>query len=368
MNPYSTEKRGAVPWQCAPLANVVIRDDAAVCQTTPLAYDPFELYYGWVERRDAPAPPHLALVNLHQDPLAAKAFLETYGHLTGPTSRSRCVEFISQEQAEVIAGATWSEAVVESDQILGTANDYWENHHPTPVRLPPGLPGGATQQHVERWLKLDLREFWAEQGEILLLYRLWETRRNGRDLSETLACLRGTLRDSPSRNLLNKLLEIFDLRRPDPRANWDQVAKQELTEHLSLKTVKGDRIQRAVSQLLTESVNTQLRHTRPMLWDENEGLDSTPPNAIWECQELLEAFYMMFFLDIQYGRRLLRCDNCGILFAETKENVRFCSTKCERQHRVRKWWQLHGKEYRASQRKAGAVRKPQKKRTGRKES
>lgn len=336
-NPYSTG--GQTPWAVAPLATVVVQAGFAYGQETIALYDPFHLYDSWRERRDGALPPHLVFLNLVREDAAARAFLETYGPLTEPPQESLSAKDVQRE-----LGIPLGQAARAAQQQLGKARSYWQKRSPRPL----SSPSLALAYRTGFWRRVNLVQFWAEQNEFRFLYSLWEVLKNSRlgvELKASLLGARGT-------TLARKLNQHFRA------ADWQALES-------NIEAESAESLRQKAFGFLGGRVSLRLIHVHPTLWFEPHG--STALRHFWNCENLLETLYMMFFLDISLERRVLRCEGCGILFADAKENVRYCSTGCETRTRVRNWWRQHGRAYRAKRRKNRSRNRQTKARTSRQE-
>jgi hypothetical protein len=337
--PFSTER--ASEGRLAKLKIATIRDGYAYGRKRAEYYDPFVNYYTWKERRDSTQPPHLIFANLPEEEAAAKHFLETYGALTET--------YITDTDAET----DWGVDAQDAQLKLTDPEAYYRKHRvfvtgtisagDPGTRLWPGMPKSL---HREDLVRVNLSEFWCEQEAFLLVYRLWEALENRRGDVEIRALFRGAV-GHPSRirsgafsfpaPLLADLQSALKLRH-------ETNPIQALADRV--KTLGGSEARWAAWQLILKVLNRQVARVRPAVQLEAGSISRT-----WQCRTLLEALYMMFFLDLAQGRRILHCNNCGILFAESKRNVKFCGQRCETRHRVREWWRRHGKEYRAKKKR-----------------
>lgn len=317
----------------SPLGTVILRDGLAYGQETYALYDPFELYDSWRERRDGPLPPHLLFANLPNEDAAAVAFLETYGPLTDPIQNK-----IRSQDVEHALGTPLGVAARDARKF-GKAAVYWQERFPGSALRPSPKPAHRSG----RWCRVALKEFWKEQQEFRYLCGLWEVVRNHRPLRKYLLSAQAT----PVAPRLNHYLGVGDW-----QASLDKI-----------RAASAEQLNEIARGFLGQRVSLRLAHTHPVLSFGADQSSGEPIRHFWNCSDLLEALYMMLFLDISLERRILRCEGCGILFADAKGNVRHCSSRCEARTRVRRWWREHGKSYRARQRRKTGRQGPTRKST-----
>ena len=57
-------------------------------------------------------------------------------------------------------------------------------------------------------------------------------------------------------------------------------------------------------------------------------------SGVWACYTLLQAMYLMLFLDIAgWAARIAECEKCHSLFYADRNKVRYCSPNCENRAR-----------------------------------
>ena len=269
-------------------------------------FNPFDNYFAWVERRDAPRPVHQEFANLRaEDRLAeAQTFLETYGP----------------------------------------------------------LDAAATLEDREGRQAMNVEEFWAEQEVFAFSYQLVEALR-GDDTERLQIRFLGAVRWTEGRTvttqgLLDLLRHEFNVRpesQPgaspdDPAHEYAELVRERLVE--AIRNGPPTALRQHAKSLLATMVTVRLREVHPALCFEPDPSSQVSQLATWDCSTLREAIWMMLFLDVLYGRRIVRCDHCGQFFADAKENVRFCSDACEKKNRNLRWWREHGQEWRKRRRKA----------------
>lgn len=323
------------------------------------AYDPFALYRRYEERRDAGVPPHLVFASLQPfrpprnliaagqvvdqlerragslgDRQVAAAFLLTYGWPC--ETRSLTPKF--KNGTTEFSGAF-------PDQI-------WRRklNRKYPLQPPPLTKASET------WTAMRLDKFWEEQQIFSLVAQTLAIIRHGgddqdRELKElftSAVCFpvgvyRGYNRVHASWPIIALLTKYFGVG-PVPSSlsekdYWRELQKQLFdTVTSSVSTLR----ERAI-EFIREVMVDRLKGAVPFLDYEGDCFLCT-----WNCQELLDAFYVMLFLDVEFDRRILRCEGCGILFAEAKTNVTHCSDRCGNRVRVRRT--IQGKPTRQTKR------------------
>lgn len=338
------------------MAKVVIKDGEAFGSETDNTYDPFVLYYAWKERRDAHRPPHLVFANLGEDDEAAKAFLETYGPLTQRVARC------SQQEAEAELGLSWYQSVRDAKERFEDPESYFRKY----LAAPPIIHDPSKARRSRQLVRVNLSELWAEQEEFLLLQLLWEALRNRKALPEFRALFLGAARPrsrvvyggESTPRILGDLQVVF--RVSSPPSSGQHPYREDLTKALSkaIKRCGEADLERFARELISRRLSDHLKGVQPLLLPKDTGSATTKTlRPTWQVDTLLASLYMMLFLDISYERRVVRCGGCGILFADAKENVFFCSPRCETRARVRRWWRKNGKGYRR-RRKQGSSGRP----------
>ncbi len=65
--------------------------------------------------------------------------------------------------------------------------------------------------------------------------------------------------------------------------------------------------------------------------------------GVWPCYSLLEAMYLMLFLDIaSCGVRIAQCEKCLKLFYTDRKKGKYCSAICENRARaLRAYYRRH---------------------------
>jgi hypothetical protein len=277
---------------------VLVTRDHAYGSPAQVSYDPLrDAYELWRGTRESGLPPHLVFANLRETPEALRAFLQSYGPITpklGAASKADINKVVS----------TTSPAEFR-------ASEYWSQVYKlVPISPPVSVASGE-------WLTFKVENFWAEQNYFAALVKLWAAIRNNA-LNETLKKLFWGVKKTGEQVRLGYRNEWFG-GHPNPE-RWNK---------------------RDVIWAASERIAAELQHR---LADVHPGVNVTsnlkrPPSLMsaWEVSSLLEALYLMFYLDVTQARRLVRCENCDLIFADPDSRVRFCSSRCETTHRVRLW-------------------------------
>lgn len=317
------------------------------------AYDPFELYRGYEESRDAWLPPHLVFASLrpfrrprrlllagetseeaklalasHADEDASAAFLLAYGWPLETNARTPKSHDSAIDVQEVRTRQIWRE------KLNG--------------KLP--LEPASATKNSEVWTSMRLDKFWEQQqrfalvAQSLAVFRSAETvkgRNVGiptdtlKDLFMSVLCFPVGIsgRGHVSWPLLGELASLLQIGTIPPHFA-EQKYWHELQKHLIDKIqARKSSIVSIASSLVRGVMAERLKPAMPIL-DYDDVMQRF--GCTWNCATLLDAFYIMLFLDVEYGRRVLRCEGCGILFSEVKQNVTHCSDRCGNRVRVRR--------------------------------
>jgi hypothetical protein len=307
-------------------------------------YDPFPAYYEAEERRDGQLPPHLEFANLSGDEADAKRFLETFGPLTseGP--------ILQHDGANERLDLTWRESARDTKERLKSPSEYYKRRVLLkPLTISPKSTKGSDLVTV------NLTEFWAEQEEFQFLTLLIIAIRSQRPAKEAKSLLIRYVRKPPDEKIGAFILT------PEIYADFQIVLGLKTpshTEHLQKKLLaeieKRDtqEIEAAAAMFVEHRINSKLSTVCPFLVS---GQDTLRPKRFgvensWLCRDLIGSLYLMLFLDIEHHRRVVRCQGCGAIFQDIKENVLYCARRCENRKRSRDWWKKNGKKYRTKQR------------------
>jgi hypothetical protein len=206
----------------------------------------------------------------------------------------------------------------------------------------PLMPSSPTS-NSERWATVPLDEFWRDQQEFALIERLLtvlryekEPEQGLREMFMSAVCFPIAVRKGQRRlcswPILGRLRQPFGIDPLPPSREgedyWSAVQNQLLAK---IESEKHDFIRNRAVNVIDYIVNKRLSRVSPALGFDQGGFSSS-----WNSETLLDALYVMLFLDAEYGRRIIRCDGCGILFAESKKNVTHCSDRCGNRVRVRR--------------------------------
>jgi hypothetical protein len=243
-------------------------------------YNPFDLYGAAERGRGKRLPPHLVFAELDQEnPDDACAFLNAYGPLEGTNA------FLPLSTDE---HKKWKK--------LASKSPSPERHFRSVLGQVPLLPDPPTPQ--DDFYSYPLTQFWRAQVEFELALRLHAA------LADRIDRVRG----------IQQILAAREMK-------WD---------------VKGPNIERQyvdrARKLVMTTVNLHLSVLQPRV--------ARVPNSgvvtgVWGCYSLLEAMYLMLFLDIAGWRgRIAQCEKCGSLFYTELERGKYCSPNCENRARA----------------------------------
>ncbi len=277
---------------------VLVMQDHAYGRPAQVPYDPLrDTYHLWRSKRESGLPPHLVFANLPETPDALKAFLQSYGPISANLS--------SVSKADI------NKVVSASPPLEFRASEYWRRTYKLlPIVPPLSVPSGD-------WFSLEVEKFWIEQNHFSALMKLWVAIRN----------------NAPNRSLKKLYWEM--------EKTSDQI-QYGFRPVFSAGLRNPERWNKKdVVWAASERIAAELQHR---LADVHPGANVTrnlkrPPSLMsaWEVCSLLQALYLMFYLDVTQARRLVRCENCDLMFADPDSRVRFCSSRCETTHRVRLW-------------------------------
>ncbi len=243
-------------------------------------YNPFDLY-GRAERaRGKPLPPHLVFAELDErNPSDACAFLNAYGPLEG-TSNYRLLSLDELRQWKKTASRS-PVPEVYFGSLLGE------------VPLLPDLPS-PQDDHYE----YSLRQFWRAQGDFEFSLRLHAALVARRDRLQKLKQVLATKETK------------CDFRGPNQERQYVNWARE----------------------FVMTTMNANLSTLQPRV--------ARVPNTgavtgVWGCYTLLEAMYLMLFLDIAgWTGRITQCEKCCLLFYTTLDRGNYCSPVCENRARA----------------------------------
>jgi len=87
--------------------------------------------------------------------------------------------------------------------------------------------------------------------------------------------------------------------------------------------------------LVISTLNSQLKFMQPRTVWTPKAANGATLTGVWGCYSLLEAMYLMLFLDIAGGgAKIVQCEKCGALFYTERERGKYCSAKCENRARA----------------------------------
>jgi len=96
-------------------------------------------------------------------------------------------------------------------------------------------------------------------------------------------------------------------------------------------------LRRAAEDLLKHALAVRLEGIQPDFHDQ-AGFEAT-----WVVRDFLQACYLMLFFDMSKRKGIRNCGGCEQFFYPTAKRARFCSTKCARKSRQRRYWKRRGK-------------------------
>jgi hypothetical protein len=364
-NPFSTQSRVT---QLIRLKDVRISQELggiyAIGQISESQYDPCVAYFGSQERRDESKPPHLVFANLSGDDADAKRFLESFGPLTFARRQASTSE-VSDD-----LDLAWKESVRDTKERY---EDPWEHYRRHLLLQPITVTSGNNRKREP--VRINLSEFWAEQEHFLFVAQLIEAIRSARSTEEVRSLLRRLVTKPPEVRFgafswTSEVHADFQIAfgvksPPDTGAPFRETLKKALL--VAINGANAREILSGAVRLIELMVNSKLASVHPVLASEpcESGRTRIELQRSWLCQDLIGALYMMLFLDVEHQRRVVRCEGCGLLFQDAKENVIYCSSRCETRKRVREWWRKHGKKYRRTKRRMESNGRPGKKVKGR---
>jgi hypothetical protein len=271
--------------QCTLMGTVVIDGQlfGRTCGALGAGYNPFELYGAAGQGRGRPLPPHLVFAELSDGDESACAFLNAYGPLRRPSQVGPWDELPEQDAKR------WKEKVKKSPVP--------EVFFPDQCGIAPLLPPSLTPQWS--YIRTPLEEFWRDQNEFELTLRLYAALHSGR----------------PNRfTKIKQVLAMFDVK-------WK----------IEGNNVERKYIRKAIDYV-RDGMNDKLKFDVPRVI---RALDGSTVEGIWGCYSLLEAMYLMLFLDIaSRNARILQCEKCSRLFYSGRERGKYCSTTCENRARA----------------------------------
>ena len=243
-------------------------------------YNPFDLYGAAERARGKALPPHLVFAELDpEDPRDACAFLNAYGPLQETNSYYGPPK---DEQRE------WTKASPKSPAP--------EEHFRSTLGVTPLLPDPPLPQ--EEFYAWPLKLFWEEQFRFELALRLHSALASGGDLVPK----------------FQRVLAAKGL-------HWDIKGTNRERQYIA-------QAQEAVRGI----VNEHLLEMQPRI---ARVPGSTTVAGVWGCYSLLQAMYLMLFLDIAgWSGRIAQCEKCHTLFYTALDKGKYCSPLCENRARA----------------------------------
>ena len=253
-------------------------------------YNPFALYGAAERGRGKPLPPHLVFAELDQEnPDDACAFLNAYGPLQGTNF------FLPLSAHE---HKKWKK--------LESKSPSPERHFRSTLGQVPLLPDPPTPQ--DHFYSCPLASFWKAQSEFELALRLHSAL------------------DSRPDQLAGKANPLA------PHAKIQLIlATKKQQWKIQGRNIERQYINRARDFVAT-TVNKHLEVMSPRI---ARVPNSTAVTAVWGRYTLLQAMYLMLFLDIAgWTGRITQCEKCHSLFYTVLKRTKYCSTKCENRDRA----------------------------------
>jgi hypothetical protein len=243
-------------------------------------YNPFDLYGAAERARGKALPPHIVFAELDKgDPRDACAFLNAYGPLEGTNSHL----ILKPRDLN-----QWKKLALKSPSP--------EEHFRSTLGEVPLLPGPPAPQ--DDFYEYQLVSFWEAQSDYEFTLRLSAAlnAQEGQPLriQRTLAA-REEQWDIHGRNRDRQYIE---------RAR--EVVMSTLHRHLSVMQPRIARVP-----------------------------NSAAVTGVWGCYSLLQAMYLMLFLDIAgWSGRIAQCEKCHSLFYTALQKAKYCSPACENRARA----------------------------------
>ena len=244
-------------------------------------YNPFDLYEGAERARGKPLPPHLVFAELDPgDSYDACAFLDAYG----PLEATNDVRLLSAKELKL-----WKK--------LASMSRSPEEHFramlgEVPLLADPPAPRNDFHSYPRAL-------FWKEQSDFELVLRLRAALDQGTGQVQK----------------IQRILKAKGVR-------WD---------------LKGRNIERryieCAREFVINAMNSRLRTMQPRV---ARLPNSGKVTGVWGCYSLLEAMYLMLFLDIAswWSGRISQCEKCHRLFYTALERGKYCSPLCENRARA----------------------------------
>jgi len=243
-------------------------------------YNPFDLYRAAERARDKALPPHLVFAELDEHaPDDACAFLNAYGPLEGTaTYRVMGADELSE----------WRKASPRSPSP--------EEHFRSTLGEVPLLPDAPAPQ--DDYYAYPFKQFWRAQSEFELALRLYNA---------------------------------LDSRTDQLKKIRQALAAKEVQWKIQGRSIERQYINRA-KEFVRTTVHTHLALAQPRIaWVPG----STRLTGVWGCYTLLQAMYLMLFLDVAgWSGRIVQCEKCHSLFYTALDRGKYCSPACENRARA----------------------------------
>jgi hypothetical protein len=253
------------------------------CGGLGVGYNPFELYGHAKQGRGEALPPHLIFAELTKGDESACAFLNAFGPLRRPYAIGPWDQ-LTRDQLKA-----WSGRVKVSPAP--------EVYFPASLGIVPLLPSPLTPQSA--YVRTSVSDFWRDQAEFNLTLRL-----------HSALC-------APPSDQYNSILRILSA----AGISW---------------SIKGPDVERRYVRnaidYVRDQMNSNLDMTTPTI---TRALDGSTVRGVWGCYSLLEAMYLMLFLDIaSRNAKIVQCEKCSRLFYSSRQKGKYCSPECENRARA----------------------------------
>lgn len=249
-------------------------------------YNPFDLYGAAERTRCKPLPPHLVFAELDRgNEQDACSFLNAYGPLAGTDN------FLLLEKDKL---KHWKSLADKSPRP--------EKHFLDMLGTLPLLPDLANPER--EFCSYSLSQFWEDQSEFEHVLRLQ-------------VALSSSAR-------IQKIQQILGIKTAKPKGDGP-AAKIE-------NSVAEKRLLAQARKILMKTMNSHLATIPPRIAFD---LKTGGISGVWGCHTLLQAMYLMLFLDIVgWGGRIAQCEKCNSLFYSALDKGRYCSAPCENRARA----------------------------------
>jgi hypothetical protein len=240
------------------------------------AFNPFDLYGLSKTGRSKARPPHVVFADLDESNQAACAFLNAYGPLR-----------LWFEAGNTQIYALWRKLYADS-----SPQDYFRSAMGIEALVPPR----PRSEESIGFHCFTLKQFWEEQQRFELAARL-------------VAALAGPT--SKRSDFIRRALAVAE-------KHWKTQTDKELLEKAT------GHVKHAMNKALN-AMSPRIMRT----------LDRQKLDGVWGCYSLIQALYLMLFLDVaSRNTRIVICEKCGKLFYGNQRDVSFCSYVCENRSRA----------------------------------